>query len=346
MAGDTLVEIAHVRDGRLAAGTVLFGRVGPRVPHMPAVFVNVGRDQPGVLKVAQAPSEGTGVAVQIVVPERAGKGAELALVPDLTAPAGSALGAVLRPAPDPVLAWWTAAPELPIVTGSAAEATRLKTLLGPTAQVSVHGVGTDLFADVDGAVEAALSPVVALPGGGSIIIETTAAATIIDVNAGPADPDAANRAALAATAHALRLRNLAGHILVDTIPTARKAALPRLLTKLTRDDPTPVRVAGLTPLGMVELTRQRLDLSLAEQLCDADGRPSAETAALKALREAVRYGLKAHARSVTITCASDVAALIEGRLAPARAEAEDSLKCAVVLRADASAQRERTALSS
>jgi Ribonuclease G/E len=150
---------------------------------------------------------------------------------------------------------------------------------------------------------------------------------------------------LAAVAHALRLRNLAGHILIDTIPTARKAALPRMLAKLTRDDPIPTRIAGLTPLGMIELTRQRVGLSLAETLCDADGRPSAETIALKALRDAVRHGLKAHAATVTVACAADVAAVLGAR-ANARAEAEQALKCALLVRAEPSFPCERIVLSS
>jgi Ribonuclease G/E len=179
-----------------------------------------------------------------------------------------------------------------------------------------------------------------------VIIETTAAVTAIDVNTGPADPDTANAEALVAVARALRQRNIAGHILVDTIPTRRKAALPRVLGKLAADDPQPTRIAGLTPLGMIELTRQRRGLTLAEMLCDPDGRLSPETVALKALREAVRFGFKERATQVTIGCAPEVADVLAGPLAPARREAEELLKNAITVRAQSDYSRERIVVRS
>ncbi len=327
MAGETLVEVAHLRDGALLSGTVYFARIGAPAPNMPGVFAGLG-GVTGLLKLKPPfPAEGAGVAAVLVVPPRAGKSAELALAPDVAVPADGKPGLSLRAAPDPVAVWWQrhAATVKQIVCAGHAAAARLKEVLGPAAPVAAHGTADDLFAGVDEAIAAALEPVVPLPGGGSLVIETTAAAVVIDVNAGPADPDVANGEALRAAARALRRRNLAGHILVDMIPTRRKAALPRLLGSLVAGDPMDVRVAGLTPLGMLELTRRRVGLSLAETLCDAAGHLTAETVALGALRDAVRFAFTAKAAHVTLDVAPEVAEALAG-LAGAVAEAGDRIK--------------------
>lgn len=343
LAGDELIEVVHQRDGLLQQGAAYFARVGAPVPHMPAVFVNLGGATAGVLKVKPPfPNEGRGVAVTVVVPERADKGAEVKLAPDVPVPADGRAGALLR-AFDPATAWFAAYAIAEIVCGSRAEAARLKTLLGAGAPIAVHDGMSDLFTarGIDDAIEAALEPNVPLPCGGSLIIETTAAVIAIDVNAGPAEPDTANREALAAVARELRRRNLAGHIVVDTIPTRRRRTLPPLLDGLIAGDPAQVKVAGLTPLGMIELTRQRLGLSLGETLCDEDGRLSAASIALRVLRAAVRFGFAQKAAHVKAEVAADVAAVLAGSLASAREEAEAALKGEIRIEARADFPRRR-----
>lgn len=342
MAGDDLVEVVHQRDGVLQPGAVHFARTAAPVPGMSAVFVSLGAMM-GVLKLKPPfPAEGKGLAVAVVVPPRADKNAEVTLAPDVPVPADGKAGALLRAAPNPVAAWLTmyGAAIADITAASRADVAFLKDSLAADAPVVLHTGSDDLFADVDEAVEAALEPLVPLPCGGSLIIENTAAATVIDVNAGPADPDTANREAIMAVARELRRRNLAGHILVDAIPTRGKAALPRLLGGLVAGDPAEVRVAGLTPLGMVELTRRRVGLSLAETLCDAGGRVSAATIALRALRGAVRFAFSAKAAHVALAAAPEVAAAIKD-LPAAKAEAEAAIKGDIRITARADYPRAR-----
>lgn len=346
MSGDDLVEIVHRRDGTLQPGAVHFARTGAPVPGMAAVFVSLGA-MTGVLKLKPPfPTEGKGLAVSVVVPPRADKNAEVALAPDVAVPADGKAGALLQAAPDPAAAWCAryGAGIAEIVCASRSEVARLKDRLGAGAPVALHAGPDDLFAGVEEAVEAALEPVVMLSCGGSLIIEATAGAVVIDVNAGPADPEIANREALAAVARELRRRNLAGHILVDTIPTRRRAALPRLLGDLTAGDPAEVRVAGLTPLGMVELTRRRVGLSLAETLCDAAGRLSAKTMALRALRGAVRFAFSAKAANVAIAAAPAVADALAA-LTDAHAEAEAAIKGEIRVTSRGDAPRDRIAFS-
>jgi ribonuclease G len=345
MAEDELVEVVHQRDGHLQPGAAYFARIGAPVPYIPAVFVNLGGAVAGVLKVKPPfPNEGRGIAVTVTVPERAGKGAEVKLAPDVPAPADGRAGALLRAA-DPAARWFEThgASIAEIICASRAEAARLKALLGADAPIAVSEGTSDLFASrgVDHAIEAALERAVTLPCGGSLIIESTAAVIAIDVNAGPADPDTANREALAAVALELRRRNLAGHVVVDVIPTKRRATLSGLLGGLVTHDPAQVRVAGLTPLGMIELTRQRIGLSLAETLCGDDGRLSAASVAYRVLREAVRFGFSQQAAHVKAEVSAEVAAVIAAGLAPARDEAVAALKGEIRIEARADFPRAR-----
>jgi Ribonuclease G/E len=116
---------------------------------------------------------------------------------------------------------------------------------------------------------AALEPVVALAGGGRLIIQATAALTAIDVDGGGRRPLEVDLEAAAEIVRQLRLRRLGGTIVVDFVDLAAKHDRARLLATLRAvlaDDPAPVRVWPMSPLGLVELSRKRSGPSLAEQL--------------------------------------------------------------------------------
>ena len=66
----------------------------------------------------------------------------------------------------------------------------------------------------------------------------------------------------------LRLRNLAGLIVVDFIDMVsneNKQQLMEALRRYTKQDPIPVQVVDMTKLNLVELTRKKVRKSLAEQ---------------------------------------------------------------------------------
>jgi ribonuclease G len=335
MAGETLIEVVHRRDADMQTGAVYLGRIGAGVPGVPAVFVELGTGLPGVLPMkGRAPPQGTAAAVVVIVPARAGKGPELK-PSDADVPPGAKAPALLRPAPEPVSEWWQCYRDgiSSIVCAPRREAARVKALLG---DAPVDEGADDLFAaqGVDEAIEAALGPLVPLPCGGSLIIESTAAVVAIDVNSGPADPAVANNDAVAAAAAELRRRNIAGHIVLDIIPTGRRAVFPRRLAEALSPDPIAANVAGLTPLGMIELTRRRVGLSLAETLC-GEGAPalSAASVAYKLLRDAVRFAEAEKAAGVAVTASPEVVAALQGPLRAALAEARDEIKGEVALSA-------------
>ncbi len=107
-----------------------------------------------------------------------------------------------------------------------------------------------------------------LPGGGGMVIETTAALTAIDINAGDrGDYLQVNLQAAAELARHLRLRNIGGMIVADFIRLTKPADRERLLQKLravVAEDPAGVEVMGFSRLGLVELVRPRRGQSLAE----------------------------------------------------------------------------------
>lgn len=342
LVGAEVIEVRFVRDAEIQPGGVYAGRAGARLPMGKALFVDFGDVLPGVMPVKDLPPQGAALAVEVVVPARGDKGAELK-ASTVKIPEDAKLPCLLRAAPTPVAAWVSCYGNgiARIISSPGEEAARLKKLLG--AVVEEHDAGTDVFSafGVDEVVEAALRAEVPLPCGGSLIIETTAAVTAIDVNSGPADTGVANMEAVTATAAALRLRNIAGHIVVDIIPARKRTVLPRHLAEALDADPVHARVAGVTPLGMLELTRQRIGLSLGEQLCDAGGKLSAATVAYGLLRDAVRFVLSSKSAGVKITAAPEVVALLQGPLRAALGEAEDAVKGGVTLvpRADYGRQR-------
>jgi ribonuclease E len=138
---------------------------------------------------------------------------------------------------------------------------------------------------VNAAIREALKPRVDLPSGGYIIIEPTEALTVIDVNSGSFTRSATARETVlwtnceAATeiARQLRLRNLAGVIIVDFIDMdSRRDQLQVLehFNKALRIDKARPQIAQLSELGLVELTRKRQGQNIYElfgQPCPACG---------------------------------------------------------------------------
>lgn len=114
-----------------------------------------------------------------------------------------------------------------------------------------------------------------LRGGGSIIIQETAALTAIDVNRGGDDrPVAAvNDEAAREIARQIRLRNIGGIIMIDFLKFASEAdrkAFLKTLPDIFAGDPYTVQIHGLTALGLAEITRKRRTPPLSERMDSID----------------------------------------------------------------------------
>jgi len=155
----------------------------------------------------------------------------------------------------------------------------------PRPDLVLHEGAEDVFEHCGVADElaAALSMRVALRGGGALIVETTAAMTVIDVDCGDAvtgrgDPRAAvlavNLAAAEMAARQIRLRNLAGAIVIDFVSMTRRADRERVgaaLQAAFADDPTQPQILGWTRLGHLEIVRPRQGRPLSEAMLEPHG---------------------------------------------------------------------------
>ena len=132
--------------------------------------------------------------------------------------------------------------------------------------------------DVAGQIDTALAPRIALPSGVEVLFEPGETLCAIDVDSAgaggrqgraPRRPVEVNLEAVPAIAQQLRLRNLAGAIVVDFV-TMRSAydrdKVQAALADALREDSVPSQVYGFTRLGHFELTRARRGATLAGQL--------------------------------------------------------------------------------
>lgn len=149
---------------------------------------------------------------------------------------------------------------------------------------------------IEAQIEKIVQKKVWLKCGGYIVIDQTEALTSIDVNTGKfvgstnlADTVLkTNLEAAREIARQLRLRNIGGIIIIDFIDMERAEHQKKVLVALgeaTASDKVKSSILGLTQLGLVEMTRQKARLGLADSLlrpcpcCDGSGRVLAEDVA-------------------------------------------------------------------
>jgi ribonuclease G len=186
---------------------------------------------------------------------------------------------------------------------------------------------TPLFAkfDIEKQLEQALQNKVYLKSGGSLIIETAQAMTVIDVNTGRyTGGDSSleetilktNLEAAEEIVRQLRLRNIGGLIVIDFIDMAshnNRQRLYRYIEKTLRErDKFQSVVLRVSEFGLVQMTRKRSGKTLMQQMmrtclqCHGSGVvKSVETQAYQILRK-LREDLEAHRfASTTIMVKTD-----------------------------------------
>ena len=117
---------------------------------------------------------------------------------------------------------------------------------------------------VDDAIVEALSPKVKLKHGGTLLIEETRACVAIDVDSAGTkdvgDIDTLNLEAAKEIARQIRLRNLAGKIVIDFAGSSEYRFMKKVIETLEEelaDDVCHSRVLGLSRGGNIEILRQR-----------------------------------------------------------------------------------------
>jgi ribonuclease G len=158
---------------------------------------------------------------------------------------------------------------------------------------------------VDEAFDSVLSRRVDLPSGGYLMIDYAEALTVIDVNTGSFTGRGKGRLedtitkvnveAAEEVVRQLRMRDIGGIIVIDFIDMARSRNRDQVLKTLRTaldEDRTKTYVVEVSPLGLVEMTRQNVTDGVREILtkrcptCDGEGVvPSEETVAISIVRK-------------------------------------------------------------
>jgi ribonuclease E len=144
---------------------------------------------------------------------------------------------------------------------------------------------------------------VALPSGGSLIIEPTEALVSIDVNSGKSSGERGiedtafktNREAVEEVARQLRLRDLGGLIVIDLIDmreNKHNSEVEKALKNALKMDKARVNVGRISQFGIMEMSRQRIAKTLNDAIylecphCEGRGKvKSVEAMAVSFLRK-------------------------------------------------------------
>ena len=205
---------------------------------------------------------------------------------------------------------------------------------------------------VESQLDAMLNPVVQLKSGGYIVINPTEALVAIDVNSGRSTRERnieetaykTNLEAAEELARQLRLRDLAGLIVVDFIDMEdhrNQGAVERKIKEAMRNDRARLQIGRISPFGLLEMSRQRLRPSLVESAfevcthCRGVGLVrSIESAALHLLRVLEEEGMRRRSGSLTVHVASEVALYILNRKRETLAEIEQRYGFTVMIFGD------------
>ncbi|MFT9258534.1 MAG: Rne/Rng family ribonuclease [Acetobacter sp.] len=178
---------------------------------------------------------------------------------------------------------------------------------------------------VEGHLDAMFSPVVHLRSGGYLVINQTEALVAIDVNSGKATGQRnieetafrTNQEAADEVARQLRLRDLAGLVVIDFIDMESRrhnVTIERRLKDALRNDRARIQIGSISHFGLLEMSRQRLRPSVAEATfvpcphCSGTGMTrSVESSSLHVLRAVEEEGARRRASAITVHVASEIA---------------------------------------
>ncbi|WP_169569093.1 ribonuclease E/G [Sneathiella limimaris] len=169
------------------------------------------------------------------------------------------------------------------------------------------------------------NPEVQLKSGGYIVINPTEALVSIDVNSGKATKERSieetalktNMEAAEEIARQLRLRDLAGLIVIDFIDmddNRNNKAVERKLKECLKSDRARIQVGRISAFGLLEMSRQRLRPSFLEtstntcHTCGGSGFVrSTESTALLIIRALEEEGVRERSSRLTVTVNTEVA---------------------------------------
>ncbi|MCP1970135.1 Rne/Rng family ribonuclease [Bradyrhizobium elkanii] len=215
--------------------------------------------------------------------------------------------------------------------------------------------GQPLFSrmGVESQLDAMFSPTVQLRSGGYIVINQTEALVSIDVNSGRATREhhiedtalKTNLEAAEEVARQLRLRDLAGLIVIDFIDMDEKRnnrAVERKLSDCLRQDRARIQVGRISHFGLLEMSRQRIRASVLESStepcpqCGGSGHVrSVSSVALQLLRGIEEILMKGATHNLVVRTRTDVALYVLNHKRGHLRDLEDAFRVSLSIVADA-----------
>jgi len=171
-------------------------------------------------------------------------------------------------------------------------------------------------------------PIVNLKSGGYLVINHTEALVAVDVNSGKATRERSiektafqtNLEAAEEFARQAKLRDLSGLIVIDFIDMEdykNRNTIVRKLKEAFKQDRARIQIGEISSFGLLELSRQRLRLSVSEtttevcNFCGGIGRiQSSEVSSMQILREAEDSLVKNNQNEISISIHSSMSAYI------------------------------------
>lgn len=216
--------------------------------------------------------------------------------------------------------------------------------------------GQPLFSrmGVESQLDAMFSPTVQLRSGGYIVINQTEALVSIDVNSGRSTrehhiEDTALKTNLEASeevARQLRLRDLAGLIVIDFIDMDEKRnnrAVERKMSDCLRQDRARIQVGRISHFGLLEMSRQRIRASVLESStdpcthCGGTGHVrSVSSVALQLLRGLEEILMKGATHNLVVRTRTDVALYVLNHKRGHLRDLENGFKVTLAVIADPS----------
>lgn len=205
---------------------------------------------------------------------------------------------------------------------------------------------------VENQIDEIHSTTVHLKSGGYIVINPTEALVSIDVNSGKATKGhhieetavKTNVEAAEEIARQLRLRDQGGLVVIDFIDMEEQRnnrIVERKLKEAMQNDRARIQMGRMSPFGLLELSRQRLNPSLVEtnfEVCEhCEGRGvvrTLETTAVIVLRAIEEEGLRQRADEVHVSLPTDIAIYLLNHKRKALKKIEDKYEIKAFLNSD------------
>ncbi len=206
---------------------------------------------------------------------------------------------------------------------------------------------------IEAQLDRMLQPQVTLKSGGYIIINQTEALVSIDVNSGRSTREHSiedtalqtNLEAAEEVARQLRLRDLAGLVVIDFIDMEEKRnnrAVEKKLKDCLKNDRARIQVGRISHFGLLEMSRQRIRASVLESTmqtcphCNGTGHVRSQSSvALHVLRGIEEYLLKNTTHDITVRTIPDIALYLLNQKRGTITDYEARFGVSIIIEADA-----------